>query len=191
MTKTTVLPVLLTASLLLVAGCFTPAQYVAMNPHNYAKSPTLDNRPTWRVAVLPPTSKLTNDPQTADGLQDHAGLVLMRNGRFTVVDRSAVDKLLEEQQFSYSGVVDPATAAQLGRMLGAEAVLTLNITQLKHDPFWSDHPGQRDAELHAKLISVETAEVLYSAVGSGSDFDSAEDALRGALETGLMGLSRQ
>ena len=181
----------LLACLVLAAGCFTPAQYVAMNQQNYAKSPTLDSKATWRVAVLPPTSKLGHDPQPADGLQDQAGMVLMRTGRFTVVDRAVVDQLLEEQAFSYSGVVDPGKAVELGRLLGAEAVLTLNVTQLKHDPFWDDHPEQRDAELHAKLISVETAEVLYSAVGTGSDFDGAEGALRGALEVALHGLSRQ
>jgi len=179
------------ACLALVAGCLTPAQYVAMTPQNYAKSPTLDGKPVWRAAVLPPTSKLGQDPEPADGLQDQAGMVLMRTGRFTVVDRAVVDQLLEEQAFSYSGVVDPGKAVELGRLLGAEAVLTLNITQIKHDDFWTDHPLQRDAELHAKLISVETGEVLYSAAGAGSDFDGAEGALRAALEVALAGLSRQ
>jgi curli biogenesis system outer membrane secretion channel CsgG len=143
------------------------------------------------VAVLPPTSKLGHDPQPADGLQDQAGMALMRTGRFTVVDRAVVDELLEEQAFSYSGVVDPNKAVELGRMLGAEAVLTVNVTQVRHDEFWTDHPEQRDAELHVKLVSVETGEVLYSATGAGSDFDGAEGALRAALEVALHGLSRQ
>jgi curli biogenesis system outer membrane secretion channel CsgG len=177
--------------LALVAGCLTPAQYVAMTPQNYAKSPTLDAKPTWRAAVLPPSAQLASARPAADALQDQAGMALMRNGRFTVVDRAVVEQLLEEQEFSYSGVVDPGKAVELGRLLGAEAVLTLNVTQVRHDDFWTDHPDQRDAELHAKLISVETGEVLYSALGAGSDFDGAEGALRAALEVALHGLSRQ
>ncbi len=114
---------------------------------------------------------------------------LLQTGKFTLIDRSIVDQLLDEQEFSYSGVVDQATAVQLGRLLGAEAVMTINITSLAHDSFWDDEPDQRDASLHVKIISVETSEVLYTSAGQGSDFEGAEGALRMALQVALMGLT--
>jgi len=172
-------------------GCLTATQVAAYQPHNYVISPTLDTKTTWRVAALPPTTSASVGEAPPAGLYDYAGMVLMRTGRFTVVDRATVDILLREQEFSYTGVVDVGTAARLGRMLGAEAVMTVNVTRVVHDNFWSDEPAQRDATLHVKVVSVETSEVLYSAVGEGSDFEGAEGALRMALETALYGLNRK
>jgi curli biogenesis system outer membrane secretion channel CsgG len=117
-------------------------------------------------------------------------MVLMQTGRFTLVDRTVVDRLLDEQEFSYSGVVDVGTAAELGRMMGAEAVMTVNVVSVEHDDFWDNHPAQRDAELHVKIISVETSEVLYSAAGEGSDFDGASGAMEQALDDALLPLGR-
>jgi curli biogenesis system outer membrane secretion channel CsgG len=159
-------------------------------PTNHAKSPTFDTRATWRTAVLPPSGPGTGTAPSP-GLYDYAAMALMKTGRFTVVDRSVVDQLLEEQEFSYSGIVDAGTAAKLGKMLGAEAVMTVNVTRVEHDDFFSDSPDQRDASMMVKLIRVETGEVLYSATGEGSDFEGEEGALRSALEVALHPLKTQ
>ncbi|HDQ99054.1 MAG TPA: hypothetical protein ENN51_02030 [candidate division WOR-3 bacterium] len=181
---------LLLPCLLLSAGCvMTPAQMAAFGPRlNYAKSPGFDAQPTWRTAVLPPTASSALEAAPTGGLYDYASMALMRTGRFTVVDRSAVDRLLAEQEFSYSGVVDPSSAARLGKMLGAEAVMLITVNAVKHDPFFDNSPEYRDAQLHVKIISVETTEMLYSSLGESSSFEGAADALRGALETALAGI---
>jgi len=185
------LAAVLCAGLLAGSGCFSAATIAAMRgPSHYAKSPSFDARPVWRTAVLPPARPVAV-ADAGEALYDYAGMVLMRTGRFTVVDRAQVDNLLKEQEFSYSGLVDPSTAARLGKLLGAEAVMTVNITSVKHDPFWDDSPAHRDAELHLKIIAVETGEVLYSAVGQGSDFEGATGALRMALETALHPLTQK
>lgn len=182
------LPAAMTIVALLTAGCISSSQ-LGM-PSNFAKSPVFETKTVWRTAVLPPTGSVPGLSQ-GQGIQDYAGMALLRTGCFTVVDRSAVDQILREQEFSYSGAVDQATAVQLGRLLGAEAVMMVSITSVSHDEFWSDTPEQRDAELHLKIISVETSEILYTAVGQGSDFDGAEGALRSALEMALTGIGNQ
>jgi len=68
--------------------------------------------------------------------------------------------------------------------------MTISIGTIAHDSFWDDEPAQRDADLHVKIISVETSEVLYTSIGQGSSFDGAENALRMALEVSLMGLAQ-
>lgn len=179
------LPAAMTVIALLASGCFSSSQLGI--PSNYAKSPVFETKAVWRTAVLPPTGALPDLGQ-GQSIYDYAGMALLRTGRFTVVDRSAVDQILREQEFSYSGVADQATAVQLGRLLGAEAVMMISVASVTHDGFWSDTPEQRDAELHVKIISVETSEILYTAVGQGSDFDGAEGALRSALEMALTGV---
>ncbi len=177
---------------LLLSGCLTAAQMAALGaPSNYARSPVLDSRELWRTAVMPPSGVSSSSFSDRTMLSDYAGMALLRSGRFTLVDRSVVDELLSEQEFSYSGVVDQATAVQLGRLLGAEAVMTINVGPIAHDSFWDDEPDQRDASLHVKIISVETSEVLYTSAGEGSSFDGAQGALRMALEVSLMGLKEE
>jgi len=161
---------------------------MGMRPQ-YARSPVFDSKPVWRAVVLPPVSASPSFMTDSRGLQDFAGMSLLQTGRFTLVDRTAVDRILDEQEFSYSGAADQATAVQLGRLLGAEAVMTISVTSVAHDSFWDDEPSQRDAVLHIKIISVETSEVLYTSIGEGSDFDGAEGALRSALQVALMGLN--
>lgn len=171
----------------LVAGCVMPSYSTstyqsAMQP--YSISSGFDLAKNWRIAALPPTA----DVPGVENLTEFAGFQLMKVPSFTVVDRLEVERIMKEQQFSYSGMVDPATASRLGRLLGASAVLAIKVGAVKHDDFFSDSPDYREAELMVRIISVETAEVLYSAQGNGSSFNGAEDALRGALTTALMPL---
>ncbi|MFO7676447.1 MAG: CsgG/HfaB family protein [bacterium] len=183
---------ILPALLCWATGCvMTPAQVARFGPPpNHAKSPNFDARTTWRTAVLPPAAVQDADAAPTDGLYDYAAMALMRTGRFTVVDRSAVDRLLAEQEFSYSGAADPASAARLGKMLGAEAVMLVSVNSVRHDEFFSNSPEYREARLHIKVISVETTEVLYSAQGEASSFEGAAGALEGALEAALAGVNR-
>lgn len=173
------------------AGCGTAGQMASMGlPADYAKSPLLDTRDYWRTAVLPMASPVPVSGIDLGMLSDYAGMALLRTGKFTVVDRSALDEILEEQELSYSGIVDQSTAVELGRIMGAEAVMTVRVGSISHDAFWSDEPDQRDADIHVRIISVETSEVLYTATGQGNSFEGAEDALKMAVEVALIGLFR-
>jgi hypothetical protein len=177
---------------LLLGGCvMSPATMQKLQEMNedYSISPSFDLSRTWRIAVLPPTSTVTSRAPTV--LYDHAGLSLMKVTNISVVDRSLVDQLLQEQAFSYSGTVDPGTAVKLGKLAGASAVAVTTLTRLAHDNFFSDSPDQRDAELYLKIISVETAEVLYYSVGKGSSFDGADEAVTGAFEIAVGPLKRK
>ncbi|PIE52011.1 hypothetical protein CSA37_08605 [Candidatus Fermentibacteria bacterium] len=182
-----------TANQLAVMSGYSTADQMTMMGYqpDYARSPLLDSKPVWRTVVLPPVSSSPANLTDASGLQDYAGMSLMRTSRFSLVDRSVIDQILEEQEFSYSGVADPSTAVELGRLSGAEAVMTINIASVTHDSFWDDEPAQRDALLHVKIISVETSEVLYTSSGRGSDFDGADGALRDAVLMALMGINNQ
>jgi len=188
MTSRMVVLCLTAAALLITAGCFTASQMQAMRQASqpYSISPNFDLSKPWRIAVMPPA--LTTDAGPAEFLLDHAGMQLMKVVMFSVVDRAEVERILKEQEFSYSGLADPSTAVRLGKLMGASAVMTIKVGSVKHDPFWTDNPNQRDAELMVKILSVETAEMLYSAQGQGSSFYNEQDALRSALDVALLPL---
>jgi curli biogenesis system outer membrane secretion channel CsgG len=52
---------------------------------------------------------------------------ILRNRGFTIVDRSELDRVRREQRFGASGEVDDNTAASIGRIAGANIVITGRI----------------------------------------------------------------
>jgi TolB-like protein len=66
---------------------------------------------------------------------------LVKAGRFTVVERERVADLRREQEFQRGGMVDPATAVEVGKLLGAELVvhgLVTKATEQRVDKFSYD-----------------------------------------------------
>jgi TolB-like protein len=55
---------------------------------------------------------------------------LVEGGRLKVVERSRIDRVLNEQQFSQSGAVDADYAARIGKLLSVDAVIigTIRVT---------------------------------------------------------------
>ncbi len=181
----------LVAPFLLVAvsvGCFNSATLRQMQEANqtYSIAPDFKLDRDWRIAVLPPHNGDDEVPE----LYDRAGLLLMKPGCFTLIDRTEVARILQEQRSGGPRIVDPHDMRRLGRLMNAEAVVTVNVTELKHDDFFKDNPEQRDARLFVKIISVRTAEALYYAEGRGSSFEGADAALDDALAKALGPLLR-
>jgi hypothetical protein len=179
------------ALLLLAAatvGCFNSAAMQQMQEANqpYSISPSFRLDRNWRIAILPPRDGDTELP----ALYDRAGLLLMKSGTFTLIDRAEVTRVLHEQWSGGPYRIDPHSASKLGRRLGAEAVMTVSVTELKHDEFFRNNPEQRDARVFVKITSVKTAEALYYAEGRSSSFEGPETALNDALAMALGPLIR-
>src|SRR4051812_32209237 len=58
---------------------------------------------------------------------------LVQDDRVSVIERSAIDKLLAEQNLSNSDRSDPVTAAKLGRVLGVDAIILGSITHYDYE----------------------------------------------------------
>jgi curli biogenesis system outer membrane secretion channel CsgG len=69
----------------------------------------------------------------------------------TMVDRQALEKILDEQNLNNSNSFDQATATKLGKLLGAEIIITGTYFEF----FGS-------LRVDAKFIKVETGEILFS-----------------------------
>ncbi len=109
---------------------------------------------------------------------------LVQDGKVTVVERSAIDKLLAEQNLSNSDRTDPQTAAKLGRVLGVDGIILGSITHYDYQDKTTGGGGVRfggfggasmstkhDIKAHvqisARLVSPDTAEVLAVSEGVG------------------------
>jgi curli biogenesis system outer membrane secretion channel CsgG len=130
---------------------------------------------------------------------------LVRTGEFSVIERRQIDAILAEQKAGMSGVVDPATAARIGKVLGAQMVIVGSITKFSMDtksggigPL-SAKFTEAESTIDARAINTTTGEIMIVADGSGKkrfggagykeinfekNFDAgiAQEALRPAVE---------
>ncbi len=124
-------------------------------------------RPT--LAVLPFTVgdhvKNVGDLHIGDIL----ATALFKTGRFDMVERSKLNEILKEQRFSRSGMVDESTAAQIGKLVGASAVVfgTLSTAaQQKLDRFAYD-VIQTDVRLEARAVETTTGRFVFTETADG------------------------
>lgn len=80
------------------------------------------------------------------------------SGRFELVERRELTRVLNEQQLGSTGLFDPETIANLGRLLGIQAIVTGSITYLDDD-----------IRINSRMIGVDTARVFAAANATVSD----------------------
>ncbi|MBL8001498.1 MAG: hypothetical protein JNL05_06010 [Flavobacteriales bacterium] len=90
----------------------------------------------YTIAVLPFTSNVKNRPELAGKVQAYATTALtgINDPFLKVVDRENMDRILEEQRLSLSGVVDEQTAVKVGNLMGAQAVLMGSVIDYQEVP---------------------------------------------------------
>ena len=74
---------------------------------------------------------------------------LVKAGRFDVIERGLIQKLLEEQKLSMTGIVDASTATKIGKFLGVKTIISGSVMKL-----------QNVIEINARIIDVETASII-------------------------------
>jgi curli biogenesis system outer membrane secretion channel CsgG len=130
---------------------------------------------------------------------------LVNDGTYTLVERSALDKILAEQNFSTSGRADSSTAAKIGKILNVDAILIGTITQFGNEKKgfntggmggnWGGFGGggighsntKANVGINARLINVETGEILAVAEGTGQSSRSSTSLTGGGGNWGGFG----
>lgn len=108
------------------------------------------------IAVVDFTDLNGNVTELGRFLAEEFSVALASAGRgFRVVDRTHLKSLLVEHQLSSTGLIDPTTAKELGRIAGVEALLTGTIT-----------PFGDSVRIATKLLDVETAEIIDASRGN-------------------------
>jgi len=69
--------------------------------------------------------------------------------KFRVIERLLLNRIIAEQRLSLSGLVDPNSAKQLGRLLSVDAIASGTIAELA-----------QSLRVNARLISTETGEIF-------------------------------
>ncbi len=108
---------------------------------------------------------------------------LAKTGKFIVVEREKVNKLLEEQKLAATGAVDPDTAAKMGKLLGLNAIVTGAISNFGVSTTGADYLiAQRKKQvaqvtIDVRVVDAETGQVLYADSGKGESQSSKAQVL--------------
>ena len=131
------------------------------------------------------------------GIADLLVNQLVNDGAYRVIERKQLDKILQEQNFSNSNRADTATAAKIGKVAGVNAIITGSITQFGRDDkhyggaggggHWGGYgigglgvkKDKAVVEVTARLIDVNTGEILASVTGHGESQRSGASMLGG------------
>ncbi len=140
--------------LILVAGCAPPVI------HKINASREFDAAKIQRIAILN-FERGAGISLGRDVLVDKFTAALV-DSRFRIVDRTDTRKIMEEAKFQQAGgaMIDETTRERL-RQLGADTILTGTL-----HAYQEDRKGNfvlyAEAHLTAKLLKVETGQVLWS-----------------------------
>lgn len=101
----------------------------------------------------------------------------LKTNLYTVVERSQLQKVIEEQNLAVSGAIDDATATEVGKLLGIDVIITgsiNNTSTFEKEQYTSLLAGEAykitrtmTVDSRIKIIDISTGEILVN-----SDFTS-------------------
>jgi curli biogenesis system outer membrane secretion channel CsgG len=137
------------------------------------------------------------DIDIGKGIADLLVKNLVTDGTYSVIERKQLDKILAEQNFSTSNRADPTSAARIGKILGLDAIIVGSITEFGNETknknvggggggfggFGIGGIGHKESkanvQLDARLVDIDTAEILGVAEGKGESKRSSTSLLGG------------
>ena len=118
------------------------------------------------------------------GISDLLVRNLVEDGTYSVIERKDLDRILKEQNFSNSDRADKDSAAKIGKLLGADAIIVGAVTQFgsetKNTQVNEGAGGalasmfgvakkktKAEVVVDARLVDIDTAEIVGVATGTG------------------------
>jgi TolB-like protein len=120
------------------------------------------------VAVMPFENKGASK-DLGEIVLDKMITVLWNQQRFKVMERAQLDKILAEQSLGASGVVDAATAAQIGKGIGVDAIIIGSVAAT----------SSGSISIDARVIDTESATIIVAqdAYSGSSDAQSVKNTV--------------
>src|SRR5271156_731843 len=125
------------------------------------------------------------DQDVGKGITDLMVQKLVTDGKYRVIERAALDKIIAEQNFNNSDRADPSSASKIGRILGVDTIILGSITKFGRDDSkvggvaggrsgWTGvlaGAGKKESKavvaITARLVNTTTGEILASVTGNG------------------------
>ena len=134
------------------------------------------------LAVLPYANKaaVSRELSLADAslVSEFVIEKLIDSGRFNVMERDVLMEIMQEHNFSMSGMVDPSTAPQIGRIAGISYFVAGSVTGLSSKVSGASYEnsvvgsagGNKNtviANITMRFIDIETGRIVMAVSGTG------------------------
>ncbi len=90
-----------------------------------------------RIAILPFSTRGNIDKNLSELLSENFTIAMISGGKYNVVERSQLDKALSELKFQKGAQFDDASAVEIGKLAGAQAVIIGTISEIDGSYFVS------------------------------------------------------
>lgn len=114
-----------------------------------------------RIAVLD-FDNYVDYPNLDNIVRDELTRRIYSSRKYLVISRNKIKNVLEEQRFQMTGAVDPQTAVRIGKLIGADAILTGAVQRVKYEIWPGDVVMGGTLYINFQVISVETGEYLLN-----------------------------
>jgi len=199
--------ILFISGLAIYAGCAPGPSLRSVKPVDYGKR---------ALVAVGDLQNRTGNPEydpLLDGLTGSLIVELYQTECFRVIERQRLKSIIEEMKLGMTGLTDPAMTKKVGSMIGADAILFVDIASVTYDAskgsaiLFEATSEKIEMTLDARLVSVEKGEILaaskvtiphsnYYASGYFGLMKAGEKAYRKllvqkALETSIQHLARE
>jgi len=139
--------------------------------------PNFDTTRTYKVAILPFLVRDTGepDPVLRDRAYSRLQVRLQETGKFQIIDKFTVERIVKIYEFGSSGKVDPALARNIGKELGAELVV---LSELSLNPIG----GGLRILANIQILDVNKNYVIYTGQGRTDNPISIEAGAEYAID---------
>jgi len=86
-----------------------------------------------KVAVFDPAGN--TEDYVKEIVREEISSVIVNTGGYTVLERSLINKVLEENRFQAGGLVDDTEVSEIGRRMGANLAFVSNLTKMANGNF--------------------------------------------------------
>ncbi len=125
-----------------------------------------------RIAVVDFTDLQGNVTELGRFLAEEFSVALVGAGKgFEVIDRVHLKSILAEHKLALTGVIDPRTARELGKIAGVDAIVTGSIT-----------PFGDNIRVSFKVLDTETAMIIAASSGNIARTAAINELLERGIE---------
>jgi hypothetical protein len=160
-----------------------------------------------RLAIIAVAEQPNINPGILRRMEDEFEMKIMQKG-YSVVSRSDVAHVIQEVQFQNSGLTDSRGACQLGKVLNVRGIVMVSVNNVKTETYttaassgytrdeegrtsaYSNGPSQYNiasAAVSARLIDVETTDVMWIGSAKSGGGDSPLSLLQSSFGEGMGG----
>ena len=107
-----------------------------------------------KVAVLPFQYYDGRESPGSTIVSERLTTAIVQGNKLQVVERTLLDKVMDEMKLDKTGIIDQQTTKELGKILGVEAIVTGTLIE---------EVNSDKVEINARLIKIETGDILVAA----------------------------